>query len=71
MEPPSFVAGVVLAGGKSSRMGSGDKCFAPLTGKPVLAHVIARFKPQVAALAINANDESIALCWLRAADHRR
>ena len=56
MEPPSFVAGVVLAGGKSSRMGSGDKCFAPLTGKPVLAHVIARFKPQVAALAINAND---------------
>ena len=57
MEPPSFVVGVVLAGGKSSRMGSGDKCFAPLAGKPVLAHVIARFKPQVAALAINANDE--------------
>ena len=38
-------------------MGSGDKCFAPLAGKPVLAHVIARLKPQVAALAINANDE--------------
>ena len=48
---------MVLAGGRSSRMGSGDKCFAPLAGKPVLAHVIARFKPQVAALAINANGE--------------
>lgn len=57
MEPPSFVAGVVLAGGKSSRMGGGDKCFALLAGKPVLAHVIARLEPQVAALAINANVE--------------
>ena len=55
MEPPSFVAGVVLAGGRSSRMGVDDKCFALLAGKPILAHVIARLEPQVAGLAINAN----------------
>ena len=57
MEPPSFIAGVVLAGGRSSRMGGGDKCFAPLAGRPVLAHVIERLGPQVGALAINANEE--------------
>jgi molybdopterin-guanine dinucleotide biosynthesis protein A len=55
MEPPSFVAGVVLAGGRSSRMGAADKCFLPLGGKPILAHVLARLEPQVAGLAINAN----------------
>ena len=57
MEPPSFVAGVVLAGGRSSRMGGGDKCLAPLAGRPVLAHVIERLGPQVGALAVNANEE--------------
>jgi molybdopterin-guanine dinucleotide biosynthesis protein A len=57
MEPPSVVAGVVLAGGRSSRMGEQDKCLAPLGGKSILAHVIARLEPQVAALAINANAE--------------
>ena len=57
MEPPRFVAGVVLAGGRSSRMGGSDKCLAPLAGKPVVAHVIARLQPQVATLALNANAE--------------
>lgn len=57
MEPPRAVAGVVLAGGRSSRMGGQNKCLAPLAGKPLLAHVIARLEPQVAALAINANAE--------------
>jgi len=57
MELPNSVAGVVLAGGRSARMGGGDKCLAPLGGKPVLAHVIERLKPQVGALAINANGD--------------
>jgi molybdopterin-guanine dinucleotide biosynthesis protein A len=57
MKPPSFVAGVVLAGGRSSRMGGDDKCLAPLAGTPVLAHVIERLEPQVSAVAINANTE--------------
>jgi molybdenum cofactor guanylyltransferase len=37
-------------------MGGHSKCLAPLAGKPILAHVVARLEPQVAALAINAND---------------
>jgi molybdopterin-guanine dinucleotide biosynthesis protein A len=47
--------GIVLAGGQSRRLGGGDKCLRPLAGRPILAHVIARFQPQVAALALNAN----------------
>lgn len=51
------VAGVILAGGLSRRMGGGDKSLRPLGGKPVLAHVIARARPQVAALVLNANGD--------------
>jgi molybdenum cofactor guanylyltransferase len=51
------IAGVVLAGGQSRRMGGGDKCLQALGEAPVLAHVIARFGPQVSALAINANGD--------------
>jgi molybdopterin-guanine dinucleotide biosynthesis protein A len=51
------VAGVVLAGGLARRMGGGDKGLINLGGKPILAHVIERFKPQTEALIINANGE--------------
>ncbi len=51
------VAGVLLAGGQSRRMGGGDKCLKPLAGRPILAHVIERAAPQVAALALNANGD--------------
>ncbi len=51
------IAGVILAGGQSSRMGGGDKCLLPLRGLPVLQHVIARFSPQVSALVLNANGD--------------
>jgi|KBSMisStandDraft_5_1062788.scaffolds.fasta_scaffold155593_3 molybdopterin-guanine dinucleotide biosynthesis protein A len=54
---PRVVAGVVLAGGNSSRMGGQDKCLAPLAGRAVVAYVIARLEPQVATLALNANVE--------------
>ncbi|MGI8724572.1 MAG: molybdenum cofactor guanylyltransferase MobA [Methyloceanibacter sp.] len=37
-------------------MGGGDKCLRPLSGKPILAHIIERLAPQVSALIINAND---------------
>ncbi|MFY7781771.1 MAG: molybdenum cofactor guanylyltransferase, partial [Tagaea sp.] len=33
------VAGIVLAGGLSRRMGGGDKCLRDLAGKPILAHI--------------------------------
>lgn len=52
----SFPA-VILAGGKSSRMGGGDKVLLDLNGAPILSHVIARLRPQVGALAISANGD--------------
>jgi len=54
---PPEVAGVLLAGGLSRRMGGGDKTLRPLAGRPVLDHVIARARPQVAALVLNANGD--------------
>jgi molybdenum cofactor guanylyltransferase len=51
------IAGVLLAGGRSSRMGGGDKCLRLLGGRPVLARVIARARPQVGPLVLNANGD--------------
>ena len=51
------VVGVLLAGGLARRMGGGDKCLRPLGGKPILAHVVERARPQVAALVLNANGD--------------
>jgi molybdenum cofactor guanylyltransferase len=52
------IAGVLLAGGQSQRMGGGDKNLRVLGGKPMLAHVIDRAKPQVDALVLNANGDA-------------
>lgn len=52
-----MIAGVILAGGLSRRMGGGDKCLAPLGGRPILARVIERLAPQVDRLALNANGD--------------
>jgi len=51
------VAGVLLAGGQSRRMGGGDKCLRPLGGRPILAHVIGRVRAQVGPLVLNANGD--------------
>jgi molybdopterin-guanine dinucleotide biosynthesis protein A len=51
------IAGVLLAGGQSRRMGGGDKALRPLGGQTLLDHVIARARPQVAALVLNANGD--------------
>jgi molybdopterin-guanine dinucleotide biosynthesis protein A len=50
-------AGILLAGGLATRMGGGDKSLKRLGGRPILAHVIERIAPQVAALALNANGD--------------
>ncbi|OBZ93757.1 molybdopterin-guanine dinucleotide biosynthesis protein MobA [Pararhizobium polonicum] len=50
--PPA--PGIVLAGGRSSRMGS-DKAVMMLGGRPLLQRVIARLAPQTAGLAVNSN----------------
>ncbi len=52
------IAGVVLAGGLSRRMGGGDKALRLLAGKKMLAHVLDRAARQVGALVLNANGDS-------------
>lgn len=53
--------GLILAGGLGRRMAGaeaapGPKPLVPLAGRPLIAHVIARLRPQVGRLLINAND---------------
>jgi molybdenum cofactor guanylyltransferase len=49
------ITGIVLAGGRGSRMGGVDKGLQPLRGKPMVEWVLARFAPQVGEIVINAN----------------
>jgi molybdenum cofactor guanylyltransferase len=51
------VAGLILAGGASRRMGGGDKPLLLLRGVPMIEHVRRRLAPQVDALAISANGD--------------
>ena len=54
---PNQVTGILLAGGQSRRMGGGDKCLRSLGGQSILAHIVARVRPQVGALLLNANGD--------------
>ncbi|MFC5547895.1 gephyrin-like molybdotransferase Glp [Massilia aerilata] len=49
------ISGLVLAGGRGTRMGSVDKGLQPFGGATMAAHVLERLRPQVASVAINAN----------------
>ena len=51
------IAGVILAGGLARRMGGGDKALMKLGGETLLARVIARLKPQVGEMVLNANGD--------------
>ena len=53
----SEILGVLLAGGLARRMGGGDKGLLPLAGSTILDHVIARMRPQLPHLMINANGD--------------
>ena len=53
--PP--IAGIILAGGRSSRMRV-DKALTPLAGRPLIAHVVERLRPQVDFLVISANGDA-------------
>ena len=55
MIPREQITGLILAGGRGSRMGHVDKGLQPFRAKPMVAHVIERLAPQVASVAINAN----------------
>jgi molybdopterin molybdotransferase len=49
------ISGLILAGGRGTRMGHVDKGLQPFGGSTMVANVLARLQPQVATLAINAN----------------
>jgi molybdopterin-guanine dinucleotide biosynthesis protein A len=49
------VTGLILAGGRATRMGGVDKGLVEINRKPMVQHVIDRLRPQVGALIISAN----------------
>ncbi|SLN20968.1 Molybdenum cofactor guanylyltransferase [Roseovarius litorisediminis] len=49
--------GVILAGGRATRMGGGDKGLLTLGDGTILDQVIARLGPQVAGMALNVNGD--------------
>lgn len=49
------ITGLILAGGRGSRMGGVDKGLQNFQGAPLALHALMRLAPQVAALMINAN----------------
>jgi molybdopterin-guanine dinucleotide biosynthesis protein A len=57
MEPRERIAAVVLAGGRSSRMGGTDKALLELGGETLLARAIARLAPQAADIVVSANGD--------------
>lgn len=57
MSEVAQLTGLILAGGQGSRMGGVEKGLQPFRGTTMIEHVIARLRPQVDALAINANRE--------------
>ena len=54
------IIGVVLAGGRSRRMGGRDKAFVELRGETLLSRTIARASPQVGELLINGDQPRFA-----------
>ncbi|MFO6421345.1 molybdenum cofactor guanylyltransferase MobA [Hylemonella sp. W303a] len=49
------ITGLILAGGRGSRMGGVDKGLQAFEGEPMVAHALRRLRPQVSAVAISAN----------------
>jgi molybdopterin-guanine dinucleotide biosynthesis protein A len=52
---PDEITGLVLAGGRGSRMGGADKGLQNHRGMPLALHALLRLQPQVGALMVNAN----------------
>lgn len=52
---PQHVTGLVLAGGRATRMGGVDKGMQLFDGIPLALHALRRLQPQVAGVAVNAN----------------
>ncbi|MBP2298206.1 molybdenum cofactor guanylyltransferase MobA [Azospirillum picis] len=56
-ETAGEIAGVLLAGGLSRRMGGGDKSLRLLGGRSILERIVATVRPQVGPLVLNANGD--------------
>jgi molybdopterin-guanine dinucleotide biosynthesis protein A len=52
---PAQITGLVLAGGRGSRMGGVDKGLQNHRGMPLALHALLRLQPQVGPLLVNAN----------------
>ena len=55
MIEPTEITGVILAGGRGSRMGGVDKGLQNFNGMPLALSTLMRLQPQVAHVMINAN----------------
>ena len=53
--PKGKITGVILAGGRATRMGGLDKGLVVLNGIPMLEHILVTLRPQVSDVLINAN----------------
>ncbi len=51
----AMISGLVLAGGRGSRMGNVDKGLQPFRSSTMVEHVLARLRPQVGPVAVSAN----------------
>ena len=49
------ITGLILAGGRGSRMGGVDKGLQPLAGHTLVWHALQRLQPQVGSVIVNAN----------------
>jgi molybdopterin-guanine dinucleotide biosynthesis protein A len=52
---PQEISGLILAGGRGSRMNDNDKGLQEFRGHPLIWHIKQRFAPQIGTLLINAN----------------
>jgi molybdopterin-guanine dinucleotide biosynthesis protein A len=52
---PSDITGLILAGGRGSRMNDNDKGLQLLQGSTLAEHVLERLRPQVGSVCISAN----------------
>ena len=57
MTDRDLTLGLILDGGLGTRMGGTDKGLLALGGRPMLAHVVERLRPQCGALALSANGD--------------
>ena len=53
--PREQITGVVLAGGRATRMGGSDKGLIEVRGRPMVGYVAAALRPRVGSLMVSAN----------------